>query len=1361
MTTKNFVVKNGLTTGNITLDALTDIITTTGNVSAANLLTGGQVSATGNITGNNLSIGNIVSAGGNLTAGNITTAGNANLGNIITTGLFTSSGNIAFTGSNAYFSNVSNIHIPGGTANYVLTTDGSGNVSWEPTGRGDANVAGANTEIQFNDDGNLGASSNLTFNKSSNTFSTYTINVSGNLNFTGPNAYFSNVANIHILGGTANYVLTTDGTGNVSWEPTGRGDANVAGNNTEVQFNNDGNLGASNAFTFNTTTNALSATYFVGDGSNLANIAGANVTGTVANANHACTANVVTDGTQSNITAVGTLTSLSSSGNITGANLLTGGILSANGNVTGNYILGNGFYLTGVSTNSTSILNGNSNVVVEANSNVTVGVAGNANVVVFTGTGVNVTGYVDLTANLTAANANLGNVVTANYFIGSGNNLSNIQAANITGTVANANYAAYAGDVVNASQPNITSVGTLSSLSVSGNANVSNVNTGIISASGNLSVANANLGNAATANYFIGNGSSLSSLTGANVTGTVANATHASTANTVVDANQSNITSVGTLTNLSISGNANVGNDVNVSGNAVITGNLVVGGNTVYINVETIRVEDPIIELGGGPNGAPLTTDDGKDRGTLLHYYAGTAIDAFMGWDESNTEFALGSNVTVTNDVVTFNTFGNLRLAGLIANTGNFSGNISAANANLGNAVNANYFIGNGYYLTDLNVSNIGTVANANYAAYAGNITINAQPNITSVGTLSSLSVSGNANTGNVNTGIVSATGNITGANANLGNTVTANYFIGSGNNLSNIQGSNVTGAVANATHASTANTVVDANQSNITSVGTLTSVSVSGNANTGNINTGIVSASGNVTGANLLTGGIISATGNITTANYFIGNGYYLTGIDAGVQDEIANGNSNVYIPTANGNVTITVSGNANIVTVTGTGVNVFGYTNITGNLTAANANLGNAVTANFFIGSGNNLSNIQVGNVSGLGNIATVNLDGNASNVLYGNGVFSGAASPYGNSNVASFLASFGSNTITTTGNVSVGNIIGNGQALTGINGSNVTGQVGNAAIAGTVYTNAQPNITSTGTLTGLAVSGNASFTGANVYISNIANFKIPGGSANYVISTDGLGNLSWQAGGSGTPGGSDTQLQFNDANSFGGTANVVYNKTSNTLSVTGNAVFSGANVNLGASTNLHISGGTSGQLLSTDGTGNLSFVDQIIPQIYVDNFTGNGVETNFTLSTTPSNVDATTVNYNGATLLKSSYSIAGSVLTFSSPPANASLIEVTSTVTTGVSFAGGGVRTYTGDGSNVNYTVTSGTSSTSVLVTLDGVVQTPTTDYSIAGSTLTFTTAPDNGVAILIRETAVLQPISAISTGKSIAMAMIFGF
>ena len=61
----------------------------------------------------------------------------------------------------------------------------------------------------------------------------------------------------------------------------------------------------------------------------------------------------------------------------------------------------------------------------------------------------------------------------------------------------------------------------------------------------------------------------------------------------------------------------------------------------------------------------------------------------------------------------------------------------------------------------------------------------------------------------------------------------------------------------------------------------------------------------------------------------------------------------------------------------------------------------------------------------------------------------------------------------------------------------------------------------------------------------------------------------------------------------------------------------------------------------------------------------------------------------------------------------------------------------RTATGDGSTTAFTVTSGATVDDVIVTENGVVQAPTSDYGISGTTLTFTTAPGAGVNIVIRE------------------------
>jgi len=62
----------------------------------------------------------------------------------------------------------------------------------------------------------------------------------------------------------------------------------------------------------------------------------------------------------------------------------------------------------------------------------------------------------------------------------------------------------------------------------------------------------------------------------------------------------------------------------------------------------------------------------------------------------------------------------------------------------------------------------------------------------------------------------------------------------------------------------------------------------------------------------------------------------------------------------------------------------------------------------------------------------------------------------------------------------------------------------------------------------------------------------------------------------------------------------------------------------------------------------------------------------------------------------------------------------------------------RNATGDGSTSAFTVTSGTAVDNVLVFENGVLQKPTTDYQISGTTLTFQGgAPASGVAIQIRE------------------------
>jgi hypothetical protein len=139
---------------------------------------------------------------------------------------------------------------------------------------------------------------------------------------------------------------------------------------------------------------------------------------------------------------------------------------------------------------------------------------------------------------------------------------------------------------------------------------------------------------------------------------------------------------------------------------------------------------------------------------------------------------------------------------------------------------------------------------NPNFANTAGNVANAAQPNITSVGTLVALSVTGNVTGGNLRTaGSISAAGNITIGNVATGGEISAYGNVTGGRFTTS---GNITGA-------------------NITASG---SVQATGNVTGGNIiTTGVVSTIGNIsTQGNVLVQGRVSATGNVVTAGVFVG---------------------------------------------------------------------------------------------------------------------------------------------------------------------------------------------------------------------------------------------------------------------------------------------------------------------------------------------------------------------------------------------------------------------------------------------------------------------------------------------------------
>jgi len=83
----------------------------------------------------------------------------------------------------------------------------------------------------------------------------------------------------------------------------------------------------------------------------------------------------------------------------------------------------------------------------------------------------------------------------------------------------------------------------------------------------------------------------------------------------------------------------------------------------------------------------------------------------------------------------------------------------------------------------------------------------------------------------------------------------------------------------------------------------------------------------------------------------------------------------------------------------------------------------------------------------------------------------------------------------------------------------------------------------------------SVNTIISGGSLDIGGDINANGSVGSAGQVLTSGGSGNVYWSTTGSGLPGGANTQLQFNDSGSFGGSAAFTFDKTSNTVTVAGN--------------------------------------------------------------------------------------------------------------------------------------------------------------------------------------------------------------
>ena len=600
---------------------------------------------------------------------------------------------------------VSNVKIDGGAIGYVLETDGTGNLAWTPKSTITAyieNITQDNPAVVTTTQDNF-------FVDSSD------ITITGVIGMTEVNgqSYYADVL-------TANtFALYTDVGLTVPVDSSGYGTFPYTTATATTVGTNIITVGSSAAFTVNDPIVFAGTTF------------GEIVAGTTYYVKTKPT------GTQITIseTLGGTTFSLTTASGSCTVYATGGRVISAVG---GAGTTAAGGSNTTVQFNNNNILDGDSDFTWDYNTNL-VTINGNANVGNLNASGIvtssrltsNIatgTSPIAVTSTTRVANLNVNYANVADFGAVTLQTTGTFYPVFVSGS-ATANYAhaananlsfnaatgaliatLFTGTVTTNAQPNITSVGTLTLLSVTGN----------------ISSGNANLGNLTTSNYYAG---------------------------TLTTAAQPNITSVGTLTSLSVTGTT-------TSGNFATAGNI-----TASFLVSNVAIGT-----------APLTVTSTTRVANLNVNYANVADFGAVTAQTTGTFYPVFVNGSSTANYAH------------AANSG-FSANIANG------ALIATTFVG----------------ALSGAATTAGTVTTAAQPNITSVGTLASLSVTGNTTSGNLIGVYANGTSNVSipavNGNVNISSAGNANIIVVTGTGA-NITGTlNVSGAVLLTTLTTGANT--------------------------------------------------------------------------------------------------------------------------------------------------------------------------------------------------------------------------------------------------------------------------------------------------------------------------------------------------------------------------------------------------------------------------------------------------------------------------------------------------------------------------------------------------------------------------
>ena len=146
--------------------------------------------------------------------------------------------------------------------------------------------------------------------------------------------------------------------------------------------------------------------------------------------------------------------------------------------------------------------------------------------------------------------------------------------------------------------------------------------------------------------------------------------------------------------------------------------------------------------------------------------------------------------------------------------------------------------------------------------------------------------------------------------------------------------------------------------------------------------------------------------------------------------------------------------------------------------------------------------------------------------------------------------------------------------------------------------------------------------------------------------------------------------------------------------------------------------------------------------------DVFTGNGTKAAYDLTATPSTAAKTLVFIQGVYQEKSTYSISGNTITFTTAPPDGYTIEVTVFGRLAVSENTVTVERFTGDSTETSFVLTASPSANNLDVYISGLYQNKNS-YTYSAGTITFDEAPDTGAVVEAKYIANITQVVASSS------------